>query len=238
MRKIMMLLLVVCLCIVTTVTSFAFSDVTDTELHSYVQTLQEFNIISGYPDGSFKPNNFISRAEFAKIIATATFLTEYTGECFAFSDVSREHWAAQFIYAAKDLQIISGTSETTFEPDSNITYEQAIKMIVASLGYNEEAQQKGGYPNGYITVANELGILNDVYFESVDYAKRGNIAKIIRKALDMPWYYLNRDGINICQLSELTLFEIHKISTPDTEYTKESFISDEETDKAIEADVG
>lgn len=204
--------LIITLLLVNVVICYAFEDVQNSSLKGAVDTLVEFQIISGYSDGTFKPDNTITRAEFAKIIIAATNnYIPVIKEC-SFEDVDNSHWANSFIAIAKNLNIISGTTATTFEPESKINYSQAVKMIVASLGFNQEALEQGGYPGGYIKVANDLGLLNEIQFSYDDYATRGNIARIVRNALDVEYYniYLDEDGAVKREKSAITLFELHK----------------------------
>lgn len=216
MRKILISIIIV-LCIVGNGSVFAYNDIYDNNLKGIVDDLSKFNIINGYADGTFKPDNNITRAEFSKIICTTGIYDKVTESTNKFNDVSDTHWAVDYIYTAKNIGIINGTSDTTFEPEANITYEQAIKMVVAALGYNDEAIAKGGYPSGYIMVANELGILNGLQFINTNYATRGDIAQIVRNALDVPFYFLANDNGTISrEMSSITLYEMHNItfSTP------------------------
>ena len=188
-----------------------YTDITDTELMQTVNALSNYGIINGYDDGSFRPYNNITRAEFSKIICVAgmfdtTGVTENN-----FYDVDGTHWARSYIYTAKRLGIINGISQVAFAPEANITYEQAIKMIVASMGYGDEAMRKGGYPQGYITIANELGILNGISYVQTDYATRANIARIIYGAMDAPCYELTEYNGNVVRSSVATsLKELHE----------------------------
>ncbi len=194
-----------------TVKSHGFNDIYDEALQKTVEELSDFDIIHGYTDGSFKPNNQITRAEFSKIICE-TIMCGEGNDSGVFIDVSENHWARKYIYAAKNLGIINGTSATTFSPDANITYEQAIKMIVASLGYTKEADEKGGYPNGFIAVATELGITESIYFNKTAYATRGNIAKLVRNAMNVPYYNLKNQYGNVTrEEANYTLYENHKM---------------------------
>jgi len=209
MKKVLIFILVIQLTFCA-ISVNAFSDVTDTKLEDSISTLSQFNIINGYEDGTFKPKANITRAEFAKIICK-TFLFETTDIINdEFIDVSENHWARDYIYTAKKLGIINGTSPTTFAPDDNITYEQAIKMVVASLGYNEEATQKGGYPEGYIMVADELVLLDNIEYDAKEFATRENIAFIVENALHAPFYFLSEsEGTVVREEAVDTLYKIH-----------------------------
>ena len=220
MKKVLIFILVIQLTFCA-ISVNAFSDVTDTKLDDSISTLSQFNIINGYEDGTFKPKANITRAEFAKIICK-TFLFETTEIINdEFIDVSKNHWARDYIYTAKKLGIINGTSPTTFAPDDNITYEQAIKMVVASLGYNEETTQKGGYPEGYIMVADELVLLDNIEYDAKEFATRENIAFIVENALHAQFYFLSEsEGTVVREEAVDTLYKIHfflvnEVSTDD-----------------------
>lgn len=210
MKKIITVVVAILLCAYTT--AFAYNDIYDVDVKNAVETLSTFNIINGYDDGSFKPNNNITRAEFAKIITIAMRLENIIPtEEEIFEDVEDEAWYKNYIYVSKTAGIINGTSNTTFEPNSNITYEQAIKMIVASLGYNKEAQENGGYPNGYLTMANNLGITSNISFENNKFATREDVALMVYNALNSKFYYIVFDGESIERMeADITLYELHK----------------------------
>ncbi len=130
-----------------------FSDVDyETPLGISINTLVEKNIISGFPDGTYKADQTLTRAEFAKIIVC--FLGNYTEtvQDSGFPDVDNvggsAHWAKSYIKIAKDMNIISGFPDGTFMPDAPVTYEQAVKMIMCALGFTNLS-----YPDGYIQLA-------------------------------------------------------------------------------------
>lgn len=233
MKKIVTIFVAILLCISTTV--FAYSDIDDFNVKKAVETLSSFKIINGYEDGTFKPKNNITRAEFAKIITIAMRIENIIpiGE-ETFEDVADDSWYRDYVYISKTVGIINGTSNTTFEPDANITYEQAVKMIVAALGYNQEAQESGGYPEGYIIVASNLGITDNMNFENTKFATRENVALMVYKALNLKNYHLIFDGENVERMeSDRTLYELHKSTfeineAMDNEKYEES-IQDEES---------
>ncbi len=193
------------------VSVLAYSDITDAQFAAKVENLSEYNIINGYEDGTFRPYDNITRAEFCKLIMCAT-MNDYVGEyekCF--TDVENGFWAENYIYAAKMLGIVNGTTETTFEPEANITNEQAVKMIVCALGYGEEANDLGGYPNGYIRVAENLGIISEG-FVGEKVATRQGVAEMVYNILDVEYYFisLSDDGVIEKSKSGSTLREYHE----------------------------
>lgn len=193
--------------------SYAFSDIYNETESSVINKLVNFGIINGYTDGTFKPENNITRAEFSKLIifATGYNYTEYEISD-DFIDVTDSHWAKDYIYISKKLGIVNGTSDTTFEPEGNITYEEAIKMIVCALGCSNEANIQGGYPDGYISVAKNLNITDDILFIQTDTATRINIVKMINNMLNTEYYYFyENNGDIIMEKSVLTLEQIHNM---------------------------
>lgn len=92
-----------------------------------IDKLVGLGAISGYPDGTFKPENKITRAEFTAIIVKAFNLTPQRGKVFA---DTADHWARDSIAVAASYGIVNGYDENTFGPDDTITREQMAVMIV------------------------------------------------------------------------------------------------------------
>ena len=145
-------------------------------------TLNTLGIINGYPDGTFKPDNTITRAEFAAIVARA-FKLEDKPVTTEFTDVPSTHWATGNIGAAYAAGIINGYGDGTFGPEDPIKEEQAVKMVVAALGYSDDAVAKGGYPMGYIKVGNEKYISRGLNVHTGEEATRGLVAQIMMYAM-------------------------------------------------------
>lgn len=195
---------------VTSVPTTAFSDVNDTSLQEAISTLAQFNIINGYEDGTFRPEANITRAEFAKIICKALLFETAENDGNDFFDVTEDHWAKEFVYTAKKLGIINGITSESFAPGANITYEQATKMVVASLGYQDEATLKGGYPEGYMAMAEELALLDNIEYEPKAFATRENIVLMIENALNIPFYFLSEsNGVVVREKAADVLYKIH-----------------------------
>lgn len=142
-------------------------------------------ILNGYEDGTFKPDSTITRAEFTKIAVYTLGLQGIKLEPTEFTDVS-SHWAKYNIKAAYDSKIINGMGDGTFAPDENVTYDQALKMVVCMLGYGNQAEFEGGYPEGYRSMGAKLKLTNGVQDLKYDNAAtRGVIAQIMYNALEV-----------------------------------------------------
>ncbi len=105
----------------------AYSDVPDTAWYAAaVSTLSKMGIISGYPDGTFRPNAPITRAEFAAMIAR--FDETAKSADTPFTDISG-HWAENAIGKAYGNGWIKGSSKTVFCPESNLTRAETATLL-------------------------------------------------------------------------------------------------------------
>lgn len=108
-------------------TSNSYSDVAYGKWYNNpISTMSALGIITGYPDGTFKPNKPITRAEFAAI--AARFDETQSGKSATFSDVIG-HWAAKEIGIAYYNDWIKGYPDGAFKPDQNITRAEAMTLI-------------------------------------------------------------------------------------------------------------
>jgi hypothetical protein len=140
-----------------------FSDVDEKSGYAEeVIALTDSGIIQGDDNGDFRPEDEITRAEFAAVLCRAIGIEDEANTKLIknknyFTDVPSEHWAAGYINAAYDFGAINGVGAGIFMPESPVTNEQVIKMLIAAWGYTLEAEALGGYPNGYMEVAHNKG---------------------------------------------------------------------------------
>ncbi|MDO5396511.1 MAG: S-layer homology domain-containing protein [bacterium] len=158
---------------------------------------KSLGIITGYDDGSIKPESTVTRAEMAAIILRMTATESTSAYRSIFDDVTTSHWAADTIQTAADAKVINGMGDGLFMPDGEVLYEQAIKMVVCGMNYQNEANAKGGYPEGYVTVAAvNLKLLEGVKGYRGQALERGEIIKMIYNALLGPMHKVTSYGPN------------------------------------------
>lgn len=179
--------------VASSVAAFAvdFPDVESTA--SYAQAVQELSaldVISGYDDGTFGPDKLVTRAEITKMIVDALAersSAEASTESTKFADVSADHWAKGYINQGVADGFIAGMSDTEFDPDANVTYVQAQKMLVSAIGYETFAQGQGGWPIGYKTYAASLDITKGISgIKDSTELTRAQVAQMIDNAMDAP----------------------------------------------------
>ena len=115
--------------------------------YQYIKILYENNIIKGYEDGTFKPDNNITRAEFAVILTMAAKPELPLAGKSSFADVKPEAWYSPYAEAVKD--ILPYTTENNlsyFKPDVNLTREDTVVGIVNQKGYELENTDEESIP--------------------------------------------------------------------------------------------
>ncbi len=135
-----------------------------------IQTLIDRGAIGGYPDGTFRPEGTVTRAEFSKILCQSLGLSASSGS--AFSDLTG-HWAAGDIYALTDEGILVPEEYgAQYGPDAAIHRREIAVMLVRAMGLNGSAVELSGQPTsfrddaaiasydkGYLYLAQQLGLV-------------------------------------------------------------------------------
>lgn len=171
-----------------------------------IELVKSLGIMKGYEDGSSGAERNITRMEFAAIIVrllgNEDMARTYTKSIF--SDVDDNSWGKGYVAVAHYLKYIDGNGDGTFGPDNNTTFDQAYKIMVSALGYKDDAQNIGGYPEGYLLMAGKLEITKGL--ESGDtYITRGAVARLITNSL----------GVKVLDAAEMDGREKHSQSKSD-----------------------
>ena len=120
-----------------------FDDIDDQYLYAIENALY-MDILSGYPDGTFKPKNGLTRGAAAKIIANFNAQGDYQAKSAPFRDVSANHTFAGCIAYCVSRNIIGGYSDGTFQPASPLTGYAFAKMLLSDIEYAKDASRYTG----------------------------------------------------------------------------------------------
>ena len=146
-----------------------FSDVQNHWAKSSILELAERNLVRGYPDGTFRPNAGLTRAEFAVLMFNCFSKAPIVRPSIKFKDVSENHWAFRAIEKATSRGFLVGYPDQTFKPDEQIT---RVQTIIAYASYLKLKVPQEPAINGDFSTENIL----QVYFEDApdipNYAKR------------------------------------------------------------------
>src|SRR5450830_653727 len=144
------LILCMTVCALLLLAAPVFAQPSDIQGHWAEQTISKWvdsGYISGYPDGTFKPDNSITRAEFITLVNKAYGYTETAP--ITFSDVSPDAWYAHAVAVAIAAGYINGFPDGTMRPDSLISREQAATIIM----YINNLEANTGAANGFTDAA-------------------------------------------------------------------------------------
>lgn len=161
--------------------SVGFSDLSSgSPFFDAINYVKSEGIVSGYDDGTYKPDNQINRAEFVKIIADAVFTEDQISTCTPtkiFSDVNTGDWFYPYICAASNNKIIDGYSDGSFKPGNYINFAEASKIIVNAFGY--ETSSKDVWYQQFVEKLEEFNAIPGSIYSVSKNISRGEMAEII-----------------------------------------------------------
>ncbi|NLB81589.1 MAG: S-layer homology domain-containing protein [Clostridiaceae bacterium] len=163
-----------------------FDDVaTDSVYHEAIGRLVSYGVISGKGNNLFDPYGGLTRAEMAKIATTVAGLGSEAvanSETSLFSDIQDGFWATGYVNIAAKNQIILGYPDGTFAPQKQLTYAEAVTILLRLLGYGTQ-ELGNNWPYAYMAKAREIGLLDGQSSGDFDFINRANIALVIDRAL-------------------------------------------------------
>jgi len=183
MKRICSIILVLCMCMAW-MPAFANS----TDLDTAIFEVTSLGIFEGDGSGDLKLENTMTRAEFAKVIVVLSGMRNIVGTGNSpMKDVPADHWASGYIDYLITAGLMNGYPDGTFRPDATITLDECLKTILVVMGYEIVAKSRGGYPDGYYSVAVENKLVKGVVGHRKEAALRKDIIMIIYRALDVPY---------------------------------------------------
>jgi hypothetical protein len=188
--------------LVTAAPSFAqtsFSDVSSNYwAGQFIQELAQRGVIAGFPDGSFRPEEPVTRAQFAAML-NKVFQKPTERQVVNFVDVASNYWAYSAIQQAYTTGFLSGYPGNRFEPGQNIPREQVLVSLAngldyiangdvnSSLQFYSDANNISGYARTPIAAATQKQIVVNYpslrFLQPQDSATRAQVAAFIYQAL-------------------------------------------------------
>ena len=165
-----------------------------------VAVTAEIGVFDGYENGSFGPENVVTRAEMAVIICTMLYGAGVNVNQFAetsvFTDVP--DWAEGYVNLCASLGIVAGVGDGKFDPSATVTTAQAVLMLCRTLGYFQSATDFG---NDWMLAATakgtELGMYGDLKLTANAGLTRDNVAELVFNALTKAVTVEYNDTFNI-----------------------------------------
>ncbi|MBN1258899.1 S-layer homology domain-containing protein [Candidatus Peregrinibacteria bacterium] len=176
----------------TKVVATGFSDVQRASpVYNAVTYLNQIGVLGGYPDGTFKPDNAINRAEVLKVILKGSAIEPATTFTADFPDVTSDAWFAPYVLKAKGLGIVKGDETTgAFAPARQVNLAEFLKMLIAANGISVDALSGKTVGNisadawyaPYVVYAATLGIVTPDEKGNVDASRalnRGEVSNML-----------------------------------------------------------
>ena len=180
MKKILLILSAVfLLCTMT-----AFSDYPQ---EGALDLLSELKIMQGDPDGNMRLEDPVTRAEFTKVAVASSDFRNYVATNLSispFPDVTYRHWAAPYVRVGVSNGLLSGYPDATFKPDEQVLFEEAVTIMLRTLGYTND-DFGSSWPYGQIGMANNLDMTDGIECEAGQTMNRGQVAQLIYNTLSV-----------------------------------------------------
>ncbi len=227
MKKVLSLVLVIAMVLSSFSFAFAanFEDV-EGDYEDAINALVALGVVRGYEDGTFRPENILTRAELAVLLVEALgYGGLVAGSKSNFSD-TQNHWSNGYVGIAAGTGLVLGYPDGTFKPDQPLTYDEAITMILRAIGYVDSAL-KGNWPTNFKVKAIDLDLLDDVNMATAA-ADRGGVAQILFNALELDMMELGEENV----LVKAGRLFIDNIATPGIIEVDENVIDPDHDDYA------
>ncbi len=191
MKKILSIIIVLSFILTPSCLASTYDEV----LPSFDKEINELKII-GIIDENFLPDELMTRGEFAHLLVKMAGLYDLglRGDNIYFYDVPKDHKHFHEITYCAEKGYVNGYADGLFRPESNITTEQALKVLVHFLGYNYLADISGGFSAGYTQTAINIGLTKGIDLPYGENLLGSEVAKLIHNAIDIPLVILT--GIN------------------------------------------
>lgn len=220
-------------CLYSKVDAVRFYDTLGTRYEGAVERLNELEIVDGVSNKVFNATKSVTRAEFSKMLTLSLLNEEEFNTLIIdddhcnYSDVSKDAWYYNYVVAATNYGLIKGYEDNTFRPDKEVTYEEAAKMIMRSLGHKYlREDHPEGWAKEYLSKMYELNIHEGATkFDEKEPANRGNVAIMLwNMMINNVWEKIelnDTNGFTYVDSGE-TLFE--HIFSEDYSYIKQAEI--------------
>lgn len=162
-----------------------FTDWADVRAQAQVAMLTDLHVLSGYGDGSFRPDHSLTRAEIAKVITFLKTDAQPRKAGSAFTDID-DSWAAPYITFCADAGIFSGNGTGAFRPGDNVTGYELTKMLLVTLGYESDLFTGADWRTAVDRAAKTLGLYDGFTDDRDNYISREDACVLISNALQCP----------------------------------------------------
>lgn len=147
MKKLLLNMLVLAVATIVGVSQAFAADYSDLQkshwAYKYINELTKEKVLYGYPDGTFRPDELATRAEFATMVVKSLHQEDYPiKETIDFSDVPKDYWAWGMIQRGVTFDMIKGVKDSKFRPEDSVTRAEAITVAINALTTENISMEK------------------------------------------------------------------------------------------------
>lgn len=159
-----------------------FTDTQDSSYRGAIDYLQSRDLISGFPDGTFRPHQAMTRAEFLALVVRASGNSDSPvgGQCLA--AFAPGDWYAPVMCQGLALELVTGTPDA-LRPGDTVIYSEALKMLLLAFGFEPEPAADGPWHTPYVTFAADNGILSTLAYRPGDFVIRETAANMLYRTM-------------------------------------------------------
>lgn len=210
MKKFYLLLFSLILISTSCVYAKTFDDTLGKDCESAVDRISYLGIVNGTSEKTYEPEKNVTRAELSKMITSVLAINKNSSDK-SFSDINN-HWAKSYILNAADAGILNGYLDGTFKPDGNVTYAEAVAIMLRSMGYRDLDTKGISWYANYISKMEEIGLNKGVKeFIPNTPANRGDIAILLWNMIDkgsmLEKYFPNFKYLKNAKVNDITSYD-------------------------------
>lgn len=155
-----------------------FSDIENHKYKAAIEFLQRNHVVNGYDDGTFRPDAEINRAELLTIIIGQNYSDLRPKRCFP--DVKWSAWYSKFVCKGKELGIVSGYKDGTFQPNKNVNFVEALTVLLRAYKIPVDTAGKVWYEDS-LRQGREMNIIPPDIKSNDAEITRGQMAEIMMR---------------------------------------------------------
>jgi len=189
MKKIVFLLLFILCCSTAFAAAVTPVDIEGHKYESSIKYVYNRDIVQGYPDGTYKPDKTLNRAELLKIVVESRYdesdFNSFDGQA-CFNDIIGNEWYAKYVCFGKDAGIIEGNPDNTFLPTNDVNFVEALKIMMLGAGINvDESSSEIWYMPYYQAAEDHYLVLDELANQYTHDFSRAQAAEVITRILSI-----------------------------------------------------
>lgn len=185
-KRVLSGLLTIALCCSCLFSGYAFAADADYDAaYRAMEFLRTLDIIPDHYEYNTDLTEYVTRGDFVNS-AAKLINQSYSGSEMYYYDVPPTHWAYGAISLLTEMGVLNGSGNKYFYPEEKIKTTDACKILLSLLGYGRYAEEKGGYPSGYILAAQDTELMKGV--SKSENLTLGNMFILLENALNVDMF--------------------------------------------------